>query len=248
MITTNSPPGLLPQFPSYSLLCIGNSSLYSHNTGLTEREQKGFLSGTNYLLAWDVKVRLEHAKTWAQNFEKNRSRKKQKQLTTQNSSGTFFTLKIFVGFEYECMKGGHRFFCDTPQSILRGSTGACGSKVVFSNMPLYFPCPCRQNSVAQLTRIHCVTPKAPVYITIDPKVKIRKETENIFITGWNEPAKLSPAAYWVLRLPNVYQGDDGIPILPPQEVQSPSDALRYGYVMEGIFGIKENETGEMPQI
>lgn len=248
MITTNSPQGLLPQFPSYSLLCIGNSSLYSHNTGLTEREQKGFLSGTNYLLAWDVKVRLEHAKNWAQNYERNRSRKKQKQLTTQNSSGTFFTLKIFVGFEYECMKGGHRFFCDTPQSILRGSTGACGSKVVFSNMPLYFPCPCRQNSIAQLTRIHCVTPKAPVYITIDPKVKIRKETENIFITGWSEPTKLAIASYYVLRLPNVYQGDDGIPILPPQELSNPIEALRYGYLMEGMFGIKENETGEMPQI
>lgn len=246
--TLNSPVGLLPQFPSYSLLCIGNSSLYSHNTGLTEREQAGFLSGTNFLLAWDVKVRLEHAKTWAENFEKNRNRKKHKQLSTQNSSGTFFTLKIFLGMEYECMRGGHRFFCDSNHSVLRGSGGgskACGSKVVFSNMPLYFPCPCRQNSVAQLMRIHCVTPKAPVFITIDPKIRIRRESENIFVTGWSEPAKLSPSSYWILRLPNIYQGDDGVATIPPQEVPNSIEALRYGYLMEGIFGIKENESGEI---
>lgn len=39
-------------------------------------------------------------------------------------------------------------------------------------MPLYFPCPCRnvKPSVAQLMRIHIVTPKAPVNIILDPKV------------------------------------------------------------------------------
>lgn len=251
MITTNSPHGLLPQYPSYSLLCIGNSSLYSHNTGLTEREQAGFLSGTNFLLAWDVKVRLEHAKTWAENFEKNRNRKKQKQLAKQSSSGEkFFTLKIFVGMEYECMRGGHRFFCDTNHSILRGSTGgskqSCGSKVVFANMPIFFPCPCRQNSIAQLIRIHCVTPKAPVFITIDPKIRIRREIDNVFITGWNEPAKLSPASYWILRLPNIYVDDNGEAIPLPQEISSTTEALKYGYLVEGMFGIKENESGEMP--
>lgn len=254
MITVQSPVGLLPQFPSYSLLCIGNSSLYSHNTGLTEREQAGFLSGTNFLLAWDVKVRLEHAKTWAENFEKNRNRKKhinnkQTSLQNSNSSGTFFTLKIFVGMEYECMKGGHRFFCDSNHSVLRGSSGgskACGSKVVFANMPIFFPCPCRQNSVAQLMRVHCVTPKAPVFITIDPKIRIRRESEsNTFVTGWNEPAKLSPSSYWILRLPNIYQGDDGVTNIPPQEVPNSIEALRHGYLMEGMFGIKENESGEI---
>lgn len=47
-----------------------------------------------------------------------------------------------------------------------------GNKVVFNDMPLYFPCPCRNSkpSVAQLMRIHIVTPKAPVNIILDPKV------------------------------------------------------------------------------
>jgi protein SMG8 len=243
MILSTSPSGLLPQFSSWSLMLIAPSSLYSHNTGLTESQMPGFLSGTNYLLAWDVKVRLEHAQTWAENYEKNRSRKKQKQLTTQNSSGTFFSLKIFVGMEYECSRG-HRFMMQTNNSVLRSSSGgakACGSKVVFANMPLFFPCPCRQNSIAQLMRVHCVTPKAPINITLDPKIKIRRETEMIFVSGWNEPVKLSQSAYWVLRLPYVYQGEsDPIPV--PTDVPATIEALRYGYLMEGMFGIKEDES------
>ncbi|XP_070509405.1 nonsense-mediated mRNA decay factor SMG8 [Chironomus tepperi] len=246
MILANSPQGLLPQFPSWSLMCIGASSLYSHNTGLTESQQPGFLSGSQFLLAWDVKVRLEHAQTWAENYEKNRSRKKQKQLTTQNSSGTFFTLKIFVGMEYECF-ARHRFTMDSNHTVLRGAGGggskACGSKVVLTNMPLYFPCPCRQ--IGQLMRIHVVTPKAPVNITIDPKIKIRRETESIFVTGWTEPVKLTQSAYWVLRLPYVYQAE-GDPIPVPENVPSSVEALRYGFLMEGMFGIKEDESGVMP--
>lgn len=248
MLLSTSPPGLLPQFPSMSLMCIGSSSFYSHNTGLTESQMPGFLSGTNFLLPWDVKVRLEHAQNWADNYEKNRSRKKQKQLSNQQgSSGTYFTLKIFVGMEYECGRG-HRFMMSSNDTILRGIAGGsrsngCGSKVVFSDMPLFFPCPCKNNSVAQLMRIHVVTPKAPVNINIDPKIKIRRETEMIFTTGWNEPAKLSQSAYWVMRLPYIYQGESD-PIQPPLEVPATSAAVRYGCLLQGMFGIKENEGGE----
>lgn len=57
MVHTESPKGLLPQFPSWSLVCVGPSSVYSHNTGLLEHFQSGFLSGANFLLPWDVHVR-----------------------------------------------------------------------------------------------------------------------------------------------------------------------------------------------
>lgn len=40
MLHTLSPAGLLPQFPSWSLVCIGPSSVYSHNTGLPEHSQR----------------------------------------------------------------------------------------------------------------------------------------------------------------------------------------------------------------
>lgn len=244
MHLSTSPSGLLPQFPSWSLMYIASSSFYSHNTGLTESQMPGFLSGTNYLLVWEVKVRLEHAQSWAENYEKNRRSKKSKQGSTQqSSSGTYFTLKIFVGMEYECGRG-HRFMMSSNDKVLRGgsksSSAGCGSKIVFSDMPLFFPCPCKNNSVAQLARIHIVTPKAPVNINLDPQIKIRQDTEMIFTTGWNEPAKLSQSAYWVLRLPYVYQGE-GEPIPSPLEVPATTEALRYGCLMQGMFGIKENE-------
>lgn len=172
----SSPLGLLPQFPSWSLQCIASSSFYSNNTGLTESQMPGFLSGTNFLLCWEVKIRLEHAKSWAENYEaRNRNRKKQKQASVQ--SGTFFTLKIFVGMEYECGRG-HRFMMSSSNTIMRGISGGsknngCGSKVVFSDMPLYFPCPCKNSAdarVAQLMRIHIVT----------PKVSMRRTKPNFF--------------------------------------------------------------------
>lgn len=34
MLNNASPEGLLPQFPSWSLVCVGPSSIYSHNSGL----------------------------------------------------------------------------------------------------------------------------------------------------------------------------------------------------------------------
>lgn len=133
MVTTTSPVGLLPQFPSWSLLCIGPSSVYSHNNGLPEHAQSGFMSGSNFLLPWDVHVRLEHAAGWAASYEKTRSRKKvsSKQrvaaaAAAANSSvataGQVFTLKIFIGCEYECPRG-HRFILNSPDQVLRGGLG-----------------------------------------------------------------------------------------------------------------------------
>lgn len=243
MLLTSSPSGLLPLFPSWSLMRMASSSFYSHNTGLTENQMPGFLSGTNFLLIWEVKVRLEHAQTWAENYEKSRNRKKQKS-NQLSSTGSYFTLKIFVGMEYECGRG-HRFMMSSNETILRGGSKAnsCGSKVIFNDMPLYFPCPCKNNSVAQLMRVHIVTPKAPVNINLDPKVKIRQDTEMIFSTGWNEPAKLSQSSYWVLRLPYIYHGE-GDPIYSPIDVPSTTEALKYGCLLQGMFGITENETVE----
>lgn len=179
MVHTLSPIGLLPQFPSWSLVCIGPSSVYSHSTGLPEHVQSGFLSGTNFLLPWDVHVRLEHAASWAASYEKSRSRKKPQPRPQPiggdiSSNGQVFILKIFIGCEYECPRG-HRFIMNAPDKVVRGGAGIIrdsGSKVVFNDMPLYFPCACRSAGpkVAQLMRIHIVTPKAPVNVTLDPKV------------------------------------------------------------------------------
>ncbi|KAH9645039.1 hypothetical protein HF086_005584 [Spodoptera exigua] len=56
MLHSQSPAGLLPAFASWSLVCLGASSLYSHALGLPEHLQPGFLPHTNYLLPWDCAV------------------------------------------------------------------------------------------------------------------------------------------------------------------------------------------------
>ena len=83
--------------------------------------------------------------------------------------------------------------------------------------------------VAQLTRVHVVTPKAPVWVTLNPQVcslfkvllKVSPETPEtkpqvqpspggpVFITGWETPHRLAINSYWVLRLPYVYWGEGG---------------------------------------
>ncbi|XP_058124379.1 nonsense-mediated mRNA decay factor SMG8 [Anopheles ziemanni] len=250
MLHAASPAGLLPRFPSWSLVCLGSSSIYTHNTGLPEHVQSGFLSGSNFLLPWDVSVRLEHAQCWAASYEKIRNRKKGNQHSSKGfEQNNTFTLKIFIGVEYECLRG-HRFIMNGPDSILRSATEIArdsGSKVVFNDMPIYYPCPCRNtiNNTAQLMRVHIITPKAPVNVIIDPKVKIfQNNMQNCitFTSGMAAPIKLPQSSYWILRLPFVYEGDSG-PLAAPTNV-NPSSAIMHGALMAGMYGIRENELNE----
>lgn len=95
--------------------------MYSHNTGLPEHAQSGFLSQANFLLPWDVHVRVTSTTaSWAATYEKTRGRKKQQPI--QELDGQVFVLKIFVGCEYECTRG-HRFIMNSPDKVLRGGSG-----------------------------------------------------------------------------------------------------------------------------
>ncbi|XP_015123123.1 protein SMG8 isoform X2 [Diachasma alloeum] len=254
MLHTESPAGLLPQFSSWSLVCLGPSSLYSHNLGL--QHQTGVLQNSAFLLPWDVTVRLEHQKDrgafWpivgdqssthgfgsrGKSFQNSNALKCRK-----SKGGKEFVVKIFVGVEYECPRG-HRFMAAAPDKVLKatgnGIVKDSGNKVTSStaDMPLYFPCPCRQTKplIAQLMRIHVVTPKAPVHVTLNPRVQPGPPPAPIFITGCEEePIKLSQSAYWVLRLPYVYMGEKG-PYLAPKEPVP----ISHGRLLAGMYGISE---------
>lgn len=186
MLTVSSPAGLLPQFSSWSLVCLGPSSLYSHNLGLPDMQYPGFLPGSNFLLPWDVTVRPSVGKSpWPlvndrkYNSYSGLSRSAQKKNKGNNAtagSNSEVTVKVFVGIEYECPRG-HRFMMSSPDKVLRASSGIVkesGHKVTASDMSLFFNCPCRPNKplVAQLMRVHVVSPKNVVYITLNPKVCI----------------------------------------------------------------------------
>lgn len=83
-------------------------------------------------------------------------------------------------------------------------------------------------------RIHIVTPKAPVYVTLNPRVQPAPLPCPIFYPGNSEPIKLSQSTYWILRLPLIYEGDHG-PYLPPKD-QLPIESSR---LLKGTYGIAD---------
>ncbi|XP_053605964.1 nonsense-mediated mRNA decay factor SMG8 [Plodia interpunctella] len=220
MLHLGSPSGLLPAFPSWSLVCLGASSLYSHSVGLPEHLQPGFLPHSNYLLPWDCAVRLEQAGLWRS--APSRSRKPAPHLT----------VKIFIGFEYECPRG-HRFMMSSPDSMVSGSgaTGG-GARLANTDMPLFASCVCR---VAQLTRLHVVTPKASVHVMLDPKVQpVPGGPTFVPQPAGSAPIKLSPSAYWVLRLPYMYADERG-PLPRPR----PTTLHTGGTLIAPVFGLQD---------
>ncbi|XP_050543577.1 nonsense-mediated mRNA decay factor SMG8 isoform X2 [Daktulosphaira vitifoliae] len=238
MLHTESPYSLLPQFPSWSLICLGSSCLYSHNIGLQETQHPGFLNSTGYLLPWDVTVRLEHQprdRFW--NNDKNKINSSPVQRGRKIKGSREFSVKIFIGVEYECPRG-HRFMCSAPDKILTTASNGIvkenGNKVSNSDMPLYFPCPCSSASLmAQLMRIHVVTPKAPVHVTLNPMVQ-PDENGPVFVTGYDKPIELTQSTYWVLRLPYIYAGERG-PYLSPKD----STQKNVGKLLKGVYSVAE---------
>lgn len=119
MLTTTTSPDLLPSYSSWSLVCLGASSLYSHNLGLSELHHPGFLSSTNYLLPWDVTVYSNSKQTWP-HMTKYAVRGRRGRPT---GSSPQFTVKVFIGVEYEC-SSGHRFMLSAPDRMLKATPGS----------------------------------------------------------------------------------------------------------------------------
>ncbi|CAG9862883.1 unnamed protein product [Phyllotreta striolata] len=228
MLTLSSSPSLLPLYSSWSLVCLGASSLYSHNLGLSESHHPGFLSSTNYLLPWDVTVYSKSKQNWP-HINKYATRGRRGRST---SSQPQFTVKVFIGVEYEC-SSGHRFMLSGPDRMLKAMPGSIvkdtGHKVAESDMPLYYPCACRAGKLAQLMRLHVVTPKAPVYCTLDPKAQ-PAPCAPIFVSTLDGPTKLTQSAYWIMRLPYIYVADkEPYPVNPAARL------------LQGVFGVTEME-------
>ncbi|XP_013137645.1 PREDICTED: protein smg8-like [Papilio polytes] len=87
------------------------------------------------------------------------------------------TVKIFIGFEYECTRG-HRFMMSSPEgppsSVSSGSwarEAAAGARLAHAALPLQTACLCRAAPRAHLARVHVVTPKSNVHVTLNPKVQ-----------------------------------------------------------------------------
>ena len=185
MKTTSSPAGLKPEFSSWSLILIGSSHVYSHSSGLGS--QPGFMSSSKFLLPWEIpltKMGVEELQQRWPNIVENAA-KRASLRGPEEQVDKRITVKVFIGLEYECPRG-HRFMVSAPDKPMKSSSTMreAANKLVSSDMPLYMACPCRITKplTAQLARLHVVTPKAPLWITLNPQVQ-PSPGGPIFVTG-----------------------------------------------------------------
>ncbi|GMT14771.1 hypothetical protein PFISCL1PPCAC_6068 [Pristionchus fissidentatus] len=193
-------PDVRPLFPSWSLLAIGTSSVYGHSTGI--RGQFGFI-GKTHLLPLDVYLEVDAA-TWYRDMSyvesliqsahpPPRNRRIKRGIISER-------VKLFIGMEYEC-SAGHRQLGVWPFDD--------GIHLVENDLPLYQPCAYRKTPCenAQLMRMHIVTPKAPVTVSLNPKI-VPSSSSSIYCPG--ESLDLTWSRYYILRLPWVYSGPEGV--------------------------------------
>ncbi|CAL2034356.1 unnamed protein product [Caenorhabditis brenneri] len=194
--------GKLPIFPSFYLTALGDASMYNHGSGL--KNQPNFKIGGDYLTPTVVFLDLKvNADVWNRDLNKLRSEDSSRKCG-KDQKDDVARAKLFVGFEYECSRG-HRFFVDHagepliyPKgcNVIRESAQrATLGDVLKSELPIRRPCTCRKPPLksAQLQKIHVVTPKAPVHITLDPKIVIPGH-EGVYGTG-QEPLELHHSKY-----------------------------------------------------
>uniref|UniRef100_A0A914EQH7 Nonsense-mediated mRNA decay factor SMG8 n=1 Tax=Acrobeloides nanus TaxID=290746 RepID=A0A914EQH7_9BILA len=225
--------GLFPLFPSWAVVCVGPSNLYCHASGL--RDQPNFKAGSEYLLPLDVHLNVV-SEQWeadmrkiAPTSERNYRRTPRRRLEEDPIAGTNREkVKFFVGFDYECPRG-HRFMVQEPNKVLRhrrsnGNLKETATNLVRSDIPIWMPCTCKREPLvaAQLMRLHIVTPKAPVTLTLNPKVVV--ESHGYFHMG-DSDVDLTWAKYYVLRFPYVYVGPNG-PVHPPKMAETKGSLLK----------------------
>ncbi|PIC43272.1 hypothetical protein B9Z55_004067 [Caenorhabditis nigoni] len=206
--------GKLPMFPSFFLTSLGESNLYKHGAGL--KNQPNFKLGGEYLTPAVVFLDVD-LDVWCRDLVKFRTDDYTRR-GTKDLKDDMPRVKLFVGFEYECSRG-HRFFVDhngepliyqrNVNVLKESSARASLGNILNADLPLRRPCTCRKLPLksAQLQKIHVVTPKAPVKITIDPKILVPGH-EGIYGTG-QEPLELHHSKYYILHLPVVYSGPSG---------------------------------------
>uniref|UniRef100_A0A7I4YA45 Nonsense-mediated mRNA decay factor SMG8 n=1 Tax=Haemonchus contortus TaxID=6289 RepID=A0A7I4YA45_HAECO len=216
-------PALPPLFPSWTLTCIGPNNYYTHSYGL--RDQPNLKLGGEYLYPVTVQLEVDPViwdrdMQYVQAVEGVSSRappRKARRLPAEIEK-----VKLFVGMEYECPRG-HRFFVaenGEPLRLPKNSNARTAmsresdDQFLRCDFPLRRQCTCRKLPVqtAQLMRVHVVTPKAPITVTIQPVVELPGQ-EGHFGTG-EAPLQLSWARYYILQLPFIYSGPAGVWIPP----------------------------------
>lgn len=179
LLNSESKPGLVPRFSSWSLISIGKNTSYNPQTGLN---QPGFLPNHNFLIPWDIVISKGAISAGDANKLSKRNANFKKNSKQTSESGNLWsadqmsgqtapvTIRAYIGMEYECPYG-HRFICSGPDRIAKVSTNGNvkddAYKLLNGDMPLYTACPCRNSKdttpyMAQMMRVYIVTPSSPV--------------------------------------------------------------------------------------
>ncbi len=145
MLTKATPANHLPAFPSWSLIHLGSSTLYSHSSGVG---QPGFLTAAKHLHAWDVplkKIDWKGLQARWPNLAEN-AMKRSNFNPSRKGIEMGVTAKIFLGMEYECPRG-HRFIAAGLDKAMRSAKEAgIGAKFANNDVALYLACPCKGSS------------------------------------------------------------------------------------------------------
>ncbi|KAK8379876.1 hypothetical protein O3P69_019705 [Scylla paramamosain] len=108
-------------------------------------------------------------------------------------------------------------------------------KIANADMPLYFPCPCSRSGSGimngQLMRLHIVTPKAPVNVTLAPQVQPAPDP----------CPRCQPQPTGFHGSPYAYVGDQG-PHYPPDPRQPTPPS--FARLLKGCYGISQEEEEE----
>lgn len=228
MIHSNCPKGVLPLYPSWSLVKLGSYSYYASVRGL---ETPGFLPGTNFLVPWDVPVdkAKDDSAQWPVPGEIQPSKKitiqPSKSVPGRKNRDDRATVRAFIGYEYETLRG-QRFICSGPDKPVKvtssGMVKDSCHKLLENDMPLYTPSPASGRGgkvlLGQLMRVYIVIPpEASLEITLNPQIVPGPSPSTpTFSTGVPE-LTLSTDAVWVLRLPYVYVSELGLHHIPKEQ-------------------------------
>ena len=95
----------------------------------------------------------------------------------------------------------------------------------------YISRPGKSPTLAQLMRIHVVTPKAPIHVTLQPFVQMTPNASPLFYPGNTEPINLTQSSYWVLRFPMIYESENPF--------RWPKEPISYCRLQKNCYGIAD---------
>ncbi|GAU97951.1 hypothetical protein RvY_09166 [Ramazzottius varieornatus] len=198
----------VPRISSWVIHGLGPANRYRHSYGLEHHIQADFLNLYHHLIPCDAEIQLTRPHKIAQNIPNRPSR-------VQTIEPRPWHSLIFFGLDYECPKG-HRFIYKSKEIADLSAEGkeddvqAIVEDLLRNGAPLFLRCPCKNTTasenkqfIAQLMRIHVITPKDPMQLAILPKVKVGRGTPT-FSPGVEMPVILEANMYYVLRLPFCY--------------------------------------------